>query len=374
MSRKIVSDFGSFEDAKIILDDDNFLVMRAVIASEIVHAYPEGLAYKPADELEKAAWTANGRWVKVLSHPTDRYINSRGDINGQMENARFRRDLLDPKTKRPCRRGIEVDVRWFKDRTPKDVLEQARNLTLRDNSIGFSCMNDPTPGEFQGQHYDFVQRDICIDHLAAPIAKGRCPSPYCGIAVDSVDVVDMWEENENSIRSGHGNVDRFDPDGFRTIDITDGVKAVVGCPKGKYENGRCAVGMETQSFIFDKSKFTMAQARAWFSKHHDSAADDLAAFYGCPVCRRIDEIGLLTVGQRLYKQYGADVLEIIEGHPIGDAHEEVASDSIGDVIAANRQAIQNLNSLIVHFPSFSYFFLRINAMRTKFPNRATQKT
>jgi hypothetical protein len=365
LSRKIVSDFGSFEDAKIILDDDNFLVMRAVIASEIVHAYPEGMAYKPADELEKAAWTANGRWVKVLSHPANRYINSRGDINGQMENARFRRDLLDPKTRRPCRRGIEVDVRWFKDRTPKDVLEQARNLMLRESSIGFSCVNDPTPGEFQGQHYDFVQRDICIDHLAAPIARGRCPSPYCGIAVDSAEV-DVWEETENSIRSGHGNVDRFDPDGFRTIEITAGIKAVVGCPKGKYENGRCTVGMETQSFVFDKSKFTLAQAKAWFNKHQDSAAEDLVAFYGCPVCRRIDEVGLLTVGQRLYKQYGADVLEVIEGHPIGDgsaedkaavekqgrdvSDSEANVDSIDGVIASNRQAIQGLEGIIKHFP------------------------
>src|SRR5665647_3296029 len=83
---------------------------------------------------------------------------------------------------------IQDDVAWFKDRTPKEVIDRARRMEIKDNSIGFTCFNDPTPGEFQGQHYDVVQRNIFIDHLAAPIEKGRCPSPYCGINVDSADV------------------------------------------------------------------------------------------------------------------------------------------------------------------------------------------
>jgi len=104
-----------------------------------------------------------------------------------MENPRFRKDLNDPKTNRPYRRGIEVDIRFFKDRTGKEVLDKIRSGQLKDNSIGFSCDKDPTPGEFQGQKYDYVQRNICIDHLAAPIEQGRCPSPYCGINVDSAE-------------------------------------------------------------------------------------------------------------------------------------------------------------------------------------------
>ena len=57
------------EDSKIIQDEDRSLVVKAVIASEIVHKYKDGVAYKPADELEKAALTADGRWIKALSHP-----------------------------------------------------------------------------------------------------------------------------------------------------------------------------------------------------------------------------------------------------------------------------------------------------------------
>jgi hypothetical protein len=72
----------------------------------------------------------------------------------------------------------------------------------------------------------------------------------------------------------------------------------------------------------------------------------------CPVCTRIDEVGLLTAAQRLYKQYGADVLEVIEGHKLPstkDTDEKTAEqkdDLTGNVIQANKSAIENLRSLL----------------------------
>jgi hypothetical protein len=59
--RQIVQDFAVLEDSKIIQDDDKFLVVKAVIASEIVYKYKDNMAYKPVDELEKAAWTTEGK-------------------------------------------------------------------------------------------------------------------------------------------------------------------------------------------------------------------------------------------------------------------------------------------------------------------------
>src|SRR5665647_2891898 len=114
MTRTMVLDYATLEDGKIIQDDDKYLVVKAVIASEIVHKYKDGMAYKPADELEKATWTAEGRGVKALSRPASDHIRNVNNINGRMENPRFRKDLNDPKTNRPCRRGIEVDIRFFK--------------------------------------------------------------------------------------------------------------------------------------------------------------------------------------------------------------------------------------------------------------------
>jgi hypothetical protein len=180
-----------------------------------------------------------------------------------------------------------------------------------------------------------------INHLAAPIPKGRCPSPYCGIAVDSVDEQDEWETTEESIRSGHSDKNRFDPDSFKTIDITEGIKAVVGCPKGQYENGKCKVGMETQSFIFDKTKYTMEQAKTWFNKHKEKDSAQLKAFFDCPICLRMDEIGLPEIAKRLIIHYGQDVLNVIE-NKTPHKKPEAVHDTDDNVIDRCRQAMENL--------------------------------
>ncbi len=93
MIRQIVVDFAVLEDSKIIQDDNKFLVVKAVIASEIVHKYKDGMAYKLADELEKAAWTADCRWVKLLAHPKSSSLDCVEDVNGKMMNPVFRKDL-----------------------------------------------------------------------------------------------------------------------------------------------------------------------------------------------------------------------------------------------------------------------------------------
>jgi len=240
-------------DDKVLLDDKDFLVMPAVIASEIVHEYPEGMAYKPGDELEKAAWTAEGRWVKILSHPDSALLQRASDIYGKIENVHFAKDLLEPKTKRPMRRGIRADIKWFKNRVPQDVLTKIREGKLRDVSIGFTYEEDRTPGEWNSQKYDYVQRNIFIDHVAAPIEAGRCPGPVCGIAVDSV------------------------------------------------------------------------------------VQNDLE----CPVCLSMRQVGYTVAGARLYKRYGPDVLEVIEGHPLPQV--QLAKQDDEDLIVKSRRIFKELD-------------------------------
>jgi hypothetical protein len=336
LERMNMVDAGTFEDSAIIRDDDQYLVVKSVLASEIVQPYRDQktgktfYAYKPADELEKAVLTFRGVPIKVLSHPKGSHIEDAEDDNGRVENPIFRKDLIDPKTNRPCRRGIVGELCFYRDNSPEAktgnytpiteaIAESIRKGTLKDNSIGFSCHNHLTSGEWQGQHYDVVQRKIRGNHVAAPIEKGRCASPLCGIGMDSADEVDTWEITEENIRSGHGDKNSFDPDSFRTIDITDGIKAVVGCPKGSYADGKCTVGMETQSFLFDKSKFDMEKAKAWFAKHQKDSSENLKAFYDCPVCKKIDELGVLETGKRLIKVYSAaDALLALSDAPPTD--------------------------------------------------------
>ncbi len=192
--RKIGFDRYVLED-KIIEETDETLTMPAIIASEIVHQYEDGWAYKPAEELEKMARVANRIGsvpVKILDHPgedTNYLLLRQGDTHGKATNFRFVKNLVDAKTKRPMRRGVRADITWFKDVVPTDVLERVKNGELRDNSIGFTFDYDATAGMFNGVHYDYVQRNIFLNHIAAPIEAGRCPGPVCGIGYDSATTI-----------------------------------------------------------------------------------------------------------------------------------------------------------------------------------------
>jgi len=265
----------AFMDARPIKEDDKTLTVQAVIAREMVQKYPDGMSYKPADELEKAAWTADGRWVVPMNHPETGILVRRTDIAGRVTSPEFVKNLRDPKTDRPMGRGIKAMITWFKDKVDTKLLEQIKSGQLHDVSIGFTYDEDKTPGDFNGEHYDFIQRNMMVDHVCAPCAVGRCPAPYCGIGVDSLGTArriagDPWEETEDYVRSGHRSSSDFDPDSMRTIEITAGIKALIGCPRGKYKNGKCSVGTEVQSYLFDRKKYTLEEAKAWYRSHQDT--------------------------------------------------------------------------------------------------------
>ena len=54
------------------------------------------------------------------------------------------------------------------------AMERAENGELSEISCGYHCDLDPTPGVYQGQPYDAVQRNIRINHVAlGPKGWGR---------------------------------------------------------------------------------------------------------------------------------------------------------------------------------------------------------
>ena len=75
----------------------------------------------------------------------------------------------------------------------------------------------------------------------------------------------LWEQTENHIRSGHRSPEDFEPDSLRTITLSEeeGIKAVIGKPKGKDT-------MEVQSYLFDRDKWSLEKAKAWFEQHRES--------------------------------------------------------------------------------------------------------
>jgi hypothetical protein len=73
-----------------------------------------------------------------------------------------------------------------------------------------------------------------------------------------------WEISDEYIRSGHRSPEEFQPDTLCTITLSEeeGIKAVIGKPKGKDT-------MEVQSYLFNRAKgWNVEKAKAWFSQHH----------------------------------------------------------------------------------------------------------
>jgi len=156
-----------------------------VIASEMVQPYSDGYALKDRDELQAYAPYVEGRWVTLGSHPDTAIISDRMQVHGRTNNVRYTKSLKD-ETKRPKRAGVVADITVFNEKAPKNLLEDMKNGVRRDVSIGFFFHKDETPGEFNGAAYDYVQRNMFHDHLAAALERGRCPSPYCGLGADEL--------------------------------------------------------------------------------------------------------------------------------------------------------------------------------------------
>lgn len=71
--------------------------------------------------------------------------------------------------------------------TLKDLIDGGK----RDLSMGYRCKYDLTPGEYKGQHYDAIQRDIRFNHIAL-VDEGRmgseCRVTDNAIVYDSLDI------------------------------------------------------------------------------------------------------------------------------------------------------------------------------------------
>lgn len=65
----------------------------------------------------------------------------------------------------------------------KDTIGDIKNGNKREMSLGYQCWLDETSGEWNGQQYDCIQRDIRYNHLAL-VEKGRA-GPMARILTDA---------------------------------------------------------------------------------------------------------------------------------------------------------------------------------------------
>jgi hypothetical protein len=94
-----------------------------------------------------------------------------------------------------------------------------------------------------------------------------------------------WENTEKYIRSGHRAAEEFQEDTLKTITLNEkeGIKAVMGKPKGKDT-------MEVVSYLFEKDKgWTLEKAKVWFEKHHNPAKEHVYAVLPFTITEKIME-------------------------------------------------------------------------------------
>jgi hypothetical protein len=94
-----------------------------------------------------------------------------------------------------------------------------------------------------------------------------------------------WDDTEQYIRTGHRNPDEFQKETLRTITLNakEGIKAVIGKPKGKH-------AMEVLSYLFEKEKgWTIEKAKEWFGKHNNPAEARVYAVLSFAISEKIME-------------------------------------------------------------------------------------
>jgi len=212
--------------------------------------------------LKDAMWTLEGSWVVSLNHIDTVFVTNRSDIRGKVENVKFCSTI----------NGVIGDIRFFKAQCDQAFLADVKNGKLKDVSVAYFCEDDFTPGKFGEEPYDFVQRNFMFGHVAAGVPEGRCPSPFCGMAVDALLKPHKDpEETENFVHVPVRDAGLFVDNSFRTIEIDadKGIKAVIGKLKSDPKGST-----KVQKFIFDKSKgWTLEKAKAWVNEHKDAAEE-----------------------------------------------------------------------------------------------------
>jgi hypothetical protein len=166
--------FGTFEldSARNIRETDEEIVVPAILERESILQYGNVRSYRSAFELKAAAFTLEGTWIVAYRHTPNPYIVDRGDVRGRVKNVVWVNET----------NSLKGDLVFTKSLCDSELLEKLRSGTLnKDTSTAYFCNELFEVGEFGGQKYDAVQKNLMFHHIAVGVPEGRCPSPYVGM-------------------------------------------------------------------------------------------------------------------------------------------------------------------------------------------------
>jgi hypothetical protein len=141
---------------------------------------------------------ADGTTVRELRHPDEVFRpDSLASLSAAPLTDLHPKEMVSPKNVRSLRVGhVGEAVRQDGHRVAASVtVEDEQTIALvergdrREISCGYACAVDPTPGQWNGEHYDAVQRDIVYNHAAlGPRNWGRAGSEVA-LRLDSGDAM-----------------------------------------------------------------------------------------------------------------------------------------------------------------------------------------
>ena len=120
---------------------------------------------------------------------------------------------------------ITNDLRLLSEEIKKEIDNGKREL-----SMGYRCRYDLTSGEYNGQHYDAIQRDVRFNHIAL-VEDGRMGSDVCvmdrSITFDSI--TDLTKETTMEKEKATQDVDKRE--------LIREVMAIAAKPDSDFEGG-----------------------------------------------------------------------------------------------------------------------------------------
>jgi hypothetical protein len=236
-----------------IKEDEESLIVPAVITREGVYEYGDMFTYEPAEILEKAAYAARHAVPPICEeHPSTIILDNAELIRGSARNCTFTQDR------------IRADLVFDKKLCSPKYLDYIKTGKARSVSIGFFYDVEPQKGEFNEQHYDYVITNLFINHVAVGSWEGKCAYPFCGIGLDGKLRGGNPYPNEHSCRLR-------DPE---TLDIVGSgerkhngktYRVIFGKPKGKKD-----AGSVEQAYRYPVETWSESEARN-HCKAHDGA-------------------------------------------------------------------------------------------------------
>ncbi len=178
---------GEVDSSIAISETADELIVPAILTREGVLPYPKGKMYRPAEELAQALFTFQNAWVVTEKHPEPlvSIVTNRSDIKGHLTEVRLDADAVDPKARKSP--AVRANVHLLKKTLNPKFLEDVKSGARRDVSVGFTYDTEQQSGEWNGEKYDFIQRNILINHVAVGVPVGRVRAPFIGLGCDALE-------------------------------------------------------------------------------------------------------------------------------------------------------------------------------------------